>query len=775
MSWKLPSCVLAVLLATASFGQTRDGVYRPDSKTSIPWSINENHTLIWNGQPYMPVGARVDLDPESIRQTASAGVKDLVVDFPANGATWTPGIDALKAADARYLVRINSLAPTCKGFAVQPGSYRLMGIVSPRAVTIDLPDAKSALVVLSLRRDGTIQKTERVPVVGGKLTYLAKPGNDLEHVLLIYPETVSLEQIDWWEGMDAHRDELMASLSRAKLGPGLRGIVNPFGRVATLPGRDVQFIPDSNYFRSELRQFLVKKYKTLESAMRSWAMVSNDIPTFDGLCHLVPLWSPQRGVPMLWNPVNNRLYPAETRRSSYYRDVSEVIATAAARRQERLVRALRRVANVPVIQEWNGWSSIYEGDAAAVDGIGARITGKNEPAIVESACRATSTVLRWSSRGWLAATDVDPESPAEEIWPVGPRAIYYRTATATQLKAIASATPDVAWASQSPQPLFYPEAAANPASPQHLPGNRYWIPSPSEGNRIDLGSQFSAYRIRLPSGPQVVIWTKTPKRYKMRVANPKLVEFTNLDGTHPKSKVVNGGVEVDLSEYPTIMTGSDEYPVPEEAFLETAAQFEALISEADRLHRDISEERLFFIDYFKAYEKAPAGSLALMRQTVYRTTHKLGLAWWFEAESTSDSNFGDTATVSGCSNLGALELHQPVTLPETGFYAQFNLQPSRDTYEVWLAAKIAPERRNDLSVVVGSQILGISSPPIGVYGNGYGWYKLGQVQLSGGAQKLRIVVNPTMFADVSVDSIVMTLLPFTPDGLIHPDPRRGSR
>ena len=780
MSWrfqfrphKLALAILFASSAVVSLSQVREGIYRPDAKTAVNWSINESHTLIWNGEPYMPVGARVDLNPEAIKSVTSSGVKDLVVDAPASGSAWEAGVEALRTTGARFLLRINSLAPTARGFAVQPGAYRLSGIVSPKAIMMDLPDAKSALVVLALRRDGSIQKFERVPVISGKLTYLAKPGNDLEHVLLVYPETVSLEQIDWWEGMDSHRDEVMASISRAKLGPGLRAIVNPFGRVASLPGKEIQFIPDSNYFRAEFKQALLHKYKNLELIQRSWAMSSNNLATVDDLCRLVPLWSGQRGVSFLWSPVSNRLFQVESRKSNFWRDISEVVANAAVRRQERLVRAIRRVANVPVIQEWNGWSSLYEGDQVAVDGIGARISGKTQAAIVESGCRASSTVLRWNTRGWLAATDVDPESAADEIWPIGPRAIYYRATTPAQLKAIAAQVVDTTRATQTLKPLYYPEAAANPASPQRLPGERWWFPAPTEGNRIDLGSKFYAYRIRLPQGPQIVMWTKEPKRYRMRLKNAKSVGFSTLDGTDPKPKIIPNGVEVALNEYPTIISGTDEYPVPEDAFLETASQFETLITDSERLHRDISEERYFFLDYFKDFDKNPAGSLVLMRNTVYKTAHKLGIALWFEAENSVENNFSETVVLGGCSNQQALELHQPVAIPDSGFYIQFNLSPSRETYDVWLAAKVAPDRRGDVTVEIGSQIFGLTAEPVGVYGNGFGWYKVGQVKLSGGGQRMRVVVSPTALAEIAVDSIVLTNLPFAPDGVVHPDPRRA--
>jgi hypothetical protein len=245
---RLVALVVLACLASPTFAQKREGTY---SKT--PWQINEHHTLIWGGQPYIPVGIRIDGNAAAVVAATQSKVQDVLVDLPASGMGWSDTLKALDDNKLRYLLRVNSMAPMAHGFAVEPQGYRIPGIDKATRVEIALPGAQSAFVVLAAKRDGSVDSKARVPVINGKLVYDADPGPEYEHVLLIYPEMTSAEQPDYWEELDGHRDALLSSLKRNELGAGLRGIVNPLGRTVDLPGRDLDFVPTSRYFRMELR------------------------------------------------------------------------------------------------------------------------------------------------------------------------------------------------------------------------------------------------------------------------------------------------------------------------------------------------------------------------------------------------------------------------------------------------------------------------------------------------------------------------------------------
>jgi len=75
--------------------------------------------------------------------------------------------------------------------------------------------------------------------------------------------------------------------------------------------------------------------------------------------------------------------------------------------------------------------------------------------------------------------------------------------------------------------------------------------------------------------------------------------------------------------------------------------------------------------------------------------------------------------------------------PDLGVnFANYNVPVRfKDEQEVWLAAAIPAERRNDIEVVVNGQIFPIAGLAGQPFGDSFGWYKLGVTRLAGGMIK----------------------------------------
>ena len=287
------SACIALGQAEASAGSQNSttGSYQVKGGAAQAWQINANHALIWSGAPYLPLGMRIDGSPEEIARAKAAGFNDVVVELPAGGTGWDEAIKALEASGMRYLVSVNSLAPRAEGVAIEPAGYRISGLTKPQQLQIALPGATSALAVTLNRRDSSVEKVQRVAVLDGILKLDVTPMAELEQVMLIYPRMRSLEQPDLWDALDEHRDRLLATLRNHAPGAGLRGIVNPLGRLAAWTKLDPHFVPTGPYFRFEFAAFLKAKYHSLETAMKAWSMAASDIDSFERLARLAPLWS----------------------------------------------------------------------------------------------------------------------------------------------------------------------------------------------------------------------------------------------------------------------------------------------------------------------------------------------------------------------------------------------------------------------------------------------------------------------------------------------------
>jgi hypothetical protein len=503
------------------------------------------------------------------------------------------------------------------------------------------------------------------------------------------------------------------------------------------------------------------------------------LDTFDQIAKLVPLWNGDRGVAYFLDPTTNKVYPTDRRYSNAWGDIANVIQLAGARRFDRLVSSIKSVVNVPVVQEWAGWSSPYETDTPAIDGIGMRASGTSPSAVIDSACRATSSILRWKTKGWLLATDVDlgqgdvaTQLPLvlDDLAGLGSRGFFVRADTAALLKAIPGESErkaaDASLSTLSLTGVFYPENATNPANPQRLAGSSWWLPTPADGNRIDLGSLFYGYR--MPN--ETVIWAVKPGRYKLRMTDGKKAVFTTTDGSDPQAKIVKGGVELNLNELPLRISGTSEIPIPEAAYVEAVSQFDAMQKVAAKQQRDVLDEVLAFRSALSAFEQNPGGSFATMRLEVYRLGYKLGDFIWQEAERTNTTNFSESSLYAGASGTKALILDTRIDPGPDGYYAEYQIPVrSEEEQEVWIAAKIPAERHDDIIVQVGGQVLKLPEAPIVRYGQGLGWYKLGTTRLAGNLSKVRISVASAGPAIV-LDAILITPHPFTPKAVQPPLP-----
>lgn len=790
-------CLAALAVAALAPCDALRGVFRTDGGSGTPWSIDANGTLQWGEAPYAPVGVHVT-NADQIDRAGAAGIKDVVVDLPANGNGWAEALRKLDGGGFRYMIRVDSLAPAATGTAVDPRGYRIPGITKSRPFVLELPGATSAYVVLAAQRDGHVVEQAVIPVRDGQGFYEAKiPGDSNEHVLLVYPRTSSLEMTDCWDGLDRHRDALLLALKRNRPGAGFRGIINPLGSTVGLPGRDPRFVPDSPWFRLELRRLLEERYRTVETAVRTWALGTSDFltydvqtatdkgkasATFDDMARLVPLWSGARGVPLLYDPVRNKTFAVDQRRSLAWNDIADAMGAAYAKRYARLVDAIRSQVDVPVIQEWAGWTGAYERADSRLSGIGMMVKGDSPSQLAEQGAGAASSLLRWPQRGWLVATRIDPGKDPAAVAPVyddlasmGSMAEFYRFDDATL-----AAVGELAKRGLSPasvQPVFYPENANDPAKPQRLPGGRWWLPTPVNGERLDFGKHYFGYRTETG----FALWTDQPGKTKLLMVVPKEATFQTLDGSDPEAKTVKGGVEVNLTEVP-LLINSREMPVPEPALTGVVSSFVALIKANDQpvdprkvisgeamAKVDLTDMSVQFQSFLKGMDRNPGGNYRQL-QDVYRDAlFRASDFLWIEGENSSKNNFSEALAVPGCSGGGALTL-QARLASDDGYFSEYEI-PVRTIadQEVWLAARIPEGRTDDVQVLIGGQLLTIEGPPVRKYGQGFAWYKLGTTRLAaGGNSRVRVQVARPMGGNFAVDVILLTPVPFAPNGFVRP-------
>jgi hypothetical protein len=723
----------------------------------------------------MPIGARVEGTPEAIKRAQTAGIQDLIVELPANGAGWDEALAALNEGGTRWFLAVASAAPGALGTVVEPQGFR-MNIQGKMDVDAEFPASEHALAVVVDKRTSTVRTYQTCPTPDGRLRASFDSLVQTPHVVLFYPVVRDLHTPDFWEGFDGHRDTLLQTLKSKKLGDNFRGIVDPMGAVARFPAPDIMFVPRSPIFAVEMESYLREKYGAVETCLRAWSVGAHDITGWDQLARLVPLWSDTKGIASLWDPVKDKVYPSDRDRATTWTDIRTVIRSTAIRRYARLVQSIQQIVDVPVIQTWGGWSGPYDGAQTGVSGVGSEFQAATISDVIEGASRPASTVLQNERSKVFIITGlaiqpgstVDIDTAIQETKAMGARGWFFRTSDAQQLSRIGSLAgkyrPDTADSEWKPRALFYPEGARNPAVPVKLFGGTWMLPSPAAGNRLELGTTLRGYYYSGAPRPYTVVWSAgQPVETKLFLSDPKAVTVEALDGSEVRIRVRKDSIELTITDVPLIFSGIEDVPIPEIAYEETVLMMTALFSNFGLLVDPGGDQEFLFAQNASAFKRNPIGGYsALMRQ--FNTLAPRAAPYlWIEAERSPETNFGEARYTPGASGGDALVLESKLA-DANGYYARYPIRPrTKGEYEFWLAADIPPALRSDVTVVVDGKSLSITEAPISFYGLGLAWYKLGKATLSQQSE-VRLQVSPKVSSPIKIDVLVASPGPFVPNG-----------
>ncbi|RMG25037.1 MAG: hypothetical protein D6724_04830 [Armatimonadetes bacterium] len=749
------------------------------------WSVNVAHTLLWEGEPYTPVGAAVLGTPEAVQAIASKGVKDLhlLLDWEQN---WADAVAAAERNGCRYVVSLSSPMPTAPGWVCSAERLRIVNVSYRGRVEVPIEGASRVFYVVA-GPGGSVTASGWATLADGRAAVdvnLNVAGED--YIVYFYPWKQQTDLPDYWDGLDALRDRLLLRAKDAKFGPGLRGLLNPFGKTAAYTPQEAGVVPDSVAFRLEFEQYLRQKYSTVDGLARAWQINVLSFRDFDEAARLIPLFSRYTGVDGFFDPASESVLSARREGSKYWDDLQTLVESSAVRRAKRLAEALKSVVNVPVLFEWAGWSSLHERRNIPGEGIGIPSVGSGVDAILGATGYAASSALAWGARGWLIAPEIrfaDSGAPFPSetqlrsalttLVDLGVKAWYIRATSDEEVAWIRQlnqeAATDATLVNRSARAIFYPINARFPADTMQLPGGVWWLPTPAAGDRIDLGTRFEAYRLAAPYDNHIAMWSVGgPRRTRLLVPNPGSLTIHSVSGAALDLKVEKDGVTLTLPSEPVLIFGAETTPVPEDSIAELTESEKALTAEAVRRGADITEERFLFADGLRKAKTSPGAALAQMQDAIRRMTLKVSPYVWREGERPTDTNYGFRIQSGGCSQGAALRMVTGLPLPAAGMRATYRIESrgSRDEHTIWVAAKVPKEVRPFVRVEFkGGASYPLGTLPMAEYGDGYGWYQVGKVSLPRGTYEVSLVVAPEAVApDISVDVLLLTPQAFRPSG-----------
>ncbi len=455
----LTALTLWLLASSGSFAQkaATTGVYADRAGKTHVWSVTTSHSLVWDGQPYVPVGGTFaprflaegqteenwQKDAAGLDMLKAKGVLDVIIDptiSAANvpAAAWQRVVDYLDGNGFRYGILFGAGVTTpLSGTVVKPSKNRQEDVRDGQGITYRDTEADLLRYYFVDAQDGTqVLFDGKARVQDGEITIPPNErfGNGTVGVFFPHKRIKPARQgglADIWAGYDAYRDRLMAVLNRVKFGPGLRFFLDPLGHPLSLMGEDTDYIvPDSPAFRLEWEAYLTQKLPTLEDLMNAWGLQERNIKSYSQAARMIPLAANNRGMPFMLDPDTDKKMETRGGSSNFWAQLRECRDTSLAFYMNATADLLKReVANVPVIYTRTHNHRIFTNSerGGGFDGLGMAAYGRGS-ALVTSGAESVISQADASTRPmWCLVTEMmDTAGPAKDTLGIpSKQALFY--------------------------------------------------------------------------------------------------------------------------------------------------------------------------------------------------------------------------------------------------------------------------------------------------------------------------------------------------------------
>ena len=398
-----PLATLALLALSGPTGT--GGVYTDGAGEKHAWHVAQNHTLVWDGKPFVPVGglfqvkswapgaseADVAEDIAALQRLKASGITDIYLQPLKGGISLVKPaaiqrvIDAAEAEGFTYGISLADAPRTpLLGYQILPGRY--LQDAPGRGGLVRFPIKNLSKALWFLADPGTRQilnsGTADVVAEGARANVPPKEGRNR---LVLYPERLFLAGSELglpnvWEGFDKYRDDLLTLFEQVKLGKGFRFFADPLGLALSLTGEARQIVPSGAAFQGEWALWLSHHYATIARLEESWGVTDRGtLKDFSDAAQLVPLWWADKGLPQFFHQGTSNLWATNDKRSSFWQDLESFKTESLRGYMNQLAIGLKRgIAEVPVVYRSRGFSPLFgKVDArAGFDGVGVEAYGK---------------------------------------------------------------------------------------------------------------------------------------------------------------------------------------------------------------------------------------------------------------------------------------------------------------------------------------------------------------------------------------------------------------
>ena len=419
------------------------GTYVDTEGVRHHWTVNEAHTLMWDGKPYIPIGGAF-CPPYVCDQTDSAweltkNQIDLlkqkgVIDIYLPSAMVSPPevlqriIDYLDSKGFRYGIELAGYPGDGPGYSIQREGMKVADVSRSGTYRVDFGDAVGGVYVVVDDNDAILDagnaRVFRVEDTNGTRQGLEAdvkcPPN--RKLTLYFTPMINGGRPYFWEGgFEKYRDKLVEYFSKVRFGKGFRFVVEPVSGEA---GASNVFLPASQAYTAQFTRWLILRYKKIEALNSAWAMIT-PLVDFEVAGRLVPvrvLKTKKGEIGVLVDPAENKVYTEDARVSQLWYDIVDFSGEVSARYCNSISEIFKkRVADVPIVFEHTGPIARHRInlEESGFDGVGVETYGIGESLVPVNTGVCWSEVEQSARNMWLVVTRFSQMAPGSQVENIG--------------------------------------------------------------------------------------------------------------------------------------------------------------------------------------------------------------------------------------------------------------------------------------------------------------------------------------------------------------------
>jgi len=396
------------------------------------WHINKAHTLIWDGEQFIPAGGMFIYDRDwnlvkaQLDLLKRYGVKNIYLHLGVNQPyVWKDysdddyrffqqTIDYLDANGFTYGIEFQALE--AKGFGYSyPSGIVVDSVKSSGIVRVEAKEPRSGIYLVLDNKSGKPVDSGEAHVVDGKYleAYVSVP-KDADYRLVFQADRAGPDNFVmyyWDEKYQNYVEKVREHYSKVKLGPGFRFVVDPLWNEMNTSH---DFIPSATAFAEEFAEWLEKRYGTVQKLNDAWKAIDGEWPTFTAAGSTISVErfedkNTGKLIQYAYSRSAKRFYTMDACSSQFNYDVREFIGRSLLRYCNHIADVFKSMNNVPVIykcfSDVDWWHINDTGLASGHDGLGMESYGTGEPMLLSMAIHAFGECEQAHKTTWLIVTE----------------------------------------------------------------------------------------------------------------------------------------------------------------------------------------------------------------------------------------------------------------------------------------------------------------------------------------------------------------------------------